>query len=822
MVRPMKFTLLVCLFVTLPLLAQYRQPNAAELRLGIERLAVTGSVLYIAAHPDDENTALLSYFARGRMYRTGYLSITRGEGGQNALGTELGAALGVIRTQELLAARQVDGAEQFFTRAVDFGYSKSADEALRLWEKDSVLKDVVFVIRKFRPDIIITRFSPTQGGHGHHLASAVLAQEAFRLAGEATAFPEQFPAVTPWKAKRILFNHFRFGGANSNAQNQPSLKIDIGGYAPLLGRSFTELAGIGRTMHKSQAMGSPLTVGPAVNEFVVTDGAPAAADVMEGVDATWSRYPGGKKLLPLIKDVQRTFDAAAPHRCLPALASLRRALRALVGEPAAERAAAEVDRLMRGCAALLLEARSGRPSYERGDTLTVQFTAMNRTPEPLMLESVSAPDLGIAAVPRTMLKTGEPLRLSLSASVPADAPYSQPYWLAAPHTGYRYAAVAPALTGMPEGPAPMSLRVSVLIASEVVAFDVPVRYVWVDDVEGERTRTASVSPPVSVALLDKVAVDDRDGLMTAAVKVTALRDGVDGTVRLVLPVGWSSAPAKTFSLPKNGDEAVVRFFLRADSSAKAGRFTAEAVVNGAVYADQVRSIVYPHIPYQQIVEPAAGSVLKLDVRKAGQSVGYIMGAGDDVPAALEQLGYSVTLLSDADLQSGDLSRFDAVVAGIRAYNVRAELRRSNARLLEYASKGGTVVVQYQVMERGQTDDIAPFPMEVSRDRVSDETAPVTFVDAAHPLLNRPNRITAEDFNGWVQERGLYFIRSRDRMFEPVLSSGDPGEKPTDGGLLAAKVGKGHYVYTGLSFFRQLPAGVPGAYRLLANILSIGR
>jgi LmbE family N-acetylglucosaminyl deacetylase len=802
--------------------AQFHQPNAADLQIAVNTLPVLGSVLYVAAHPDDENTAFLSYCTKEKYYRTAYLSITRGEGGQNAIGMELGPDLGIIRTQELLAARRIDGAEQYFTRAIDFGYSKSPDETLRLWNKDSVLKDVVFVIRTFRPDVIITRFSPVQGGHGHHLASAILAQEAFKISGDPNVYPEQLRFVKPWKAKRILFNHFRFGNVASNTQNIPAIKIDVGTYNPLLGRSYTELAGISRTMHKSQAMGSSLNRGSSVNEFVVTDGAAAARDIMEGIDVTWNRIPNGKKIARLVNDIRQKFNPQHPDKSIPALVQLYATIQPINNDPLIERKMKDVESLIIACAGFSIEARSRTPEVTPGDSVQITMMMVNRSSVPVTVRSFYSSQLKINTATQRQLNNNEPFRMQLNSMIAHDEPFTQPYWLEHETAGYRYAVGNDALIGLAEDPPPFTIPVTVSIAHRMMMLHVPVRYTWVDDINGEQFRDLVVVPPVSVSIPEKTIIGNTAAPSQLNVRIKALRENVTGTLKITAPKEWQVGEEKKFSIPEKNREQHYTFSLRPDSAADNGQFLVSAVTSTGTHSQTVTAISYPHIPPQTELKPASGMLLNIDIKKHGRTVGYIMGAGDEVPKALRQMGYSVTMVNDDELRGGDLSKYDAIVAGIRSYNTREQLRLSHARLMEYVSNGGTYLVQYQVMERGITDNIAPYSMEITRDRVTDETAPVTFVDASHPVLQSPNVITANDFDGWVQERGLYFARTTDEHFQKIIACSDPAENPLTGGLLIAPYGKGHYIFTGLSFFRQLPAGVPGAYRIFSNLISIGK
>lgn len=804
--------------------AQFIQPDVGELRIRINKLSELGSVLYIAAHPDDENTALLSYFTKEKLYRTGYLSITRGEGGQNAIGSELGVELGVIRTQELLAARRIDGAEQFFTRAIDFGYSKSADETLRLWNKDSVLSDVVWVIRKFRPDIIITRFSPTQGGHGQHLASAILAQEAFRISGDPAVFPEQLRFVRPWKAKRILFNHFRYGGANSNPQNLSTIKIDVGAYNPLLGKSYTELAGISRSMHKSQAMGSSQNKGSSMNEFIVTDGMPAQSEVMEGINGTWNRFPGGSTIIPLVRDVRKSFNPEYPYKSIPALLKLNKALQKVNNDPLIQEKMNEVESLIRSCAGLWIEANARRDEYIPGDSVHISLSAVNRSPVAMKIGSIFSTQLNIDNSVSQPLKNNEPFQWEWKSVLPLTQRYTQPYWLAADPVRFRYATQDYAFIGSAENPSPLSIDVTLQVEKELMMFHVPVQFKWVDDIDGEKRRSVVIVPRVSVSISEKnIVCTPGSPAHTVNVSIRSNDQSVTGTVRLQLPNGWKCSPdAVEVRLSGTENAKEITFTLRPDSLAENGVLTALMQCGTESFSSEVKTIRYGHFPQQTLLETSGGKVLDIDLAVKGASVGYIMGAGDEVPNALRQMGYAVSLISDEELRSNNFSRYDAVIAGIRAYNTRTQLRQSHASLLKYVENGGTYIVQYQVLERGQTDDLGPYPMTISRERVTDEDATMTFIAPQHALLNVPNKITQQDFSGWVQERGLYFVNTWDSRYETIISCADPNEQQLAGSLLAAHYGKGHFIFTVLSFFRQLPAGVPGAYRLFANLVSFGK
>ncbi|HAP34668.1 MAG TPA: LmbE family protein, partial [Bacteroidetes bacterium] len=751
-------------------------------------------------------------------------SITRGEGGQNLVGSEQGTELGIIRTQELLAARRIDGAEQFFTRAIDFGFSKSSEEALRLWNKDSVLKDVVWVIRKYRPDIIITRFAPTQGGHGHHTASAILAQEAFAVSGDPNIFPEQLKNVQPWKAKRLLFNHFRFGGTNSNSTNIQTIKIDVGEFSPLLGKSFNEIAGISRTMHKSQGMGSSQNRGSNINEFVVSAGESAKNELFEGIDISWNRIPNGKKIAQSITEVQNKFVPQHAEKSIPALLKLYRSLQKINNDPLIDRKMDEIESIIQSCAGLWMEAKTKEMVYSPGDSIVITLSMLNRSNAKIVFASAFSEKLNINNTVQQPLKNNELLQLQLASIIPANERYSQPYFLASSPKNNRYSSSDDVLIGSPESPAPLSIAVSIIIENEPMMITLPIQYKWVDDLEGEKIKNIDILPPVSIGLEEKNIVVFSDSISKSVhVKVRAIDNAINGKVQLLLPTGWGCNPTKQMvSLKRKGDETVLQFFVWSTKQSKSGTFGANIEVDGKTYSSEQKTISYPHIIPQTVLENAEGKLIKFDLQTKGKLIGYIMGAGDQVPNALQQMGYTVQLISDDDLRNGNFTRFDAIVAGIRSYNTREQLRTSNNSLLQYVEQGGTYIVQYQTAAKGETDNIAPYRLELSRERVTNENAEMSCVKPDHALLNYPNIISAKDFEGWVQERGLYFASLWDDKYEKVFSCADPNEKSLQGSLLIAKYGKGNYIFTGLAFFRQLPAGVEGAYRLFANLLSVGK
>ncbi len=796
--------------------------SAGEVALALRRLLVVGNVLYVGAHPDDENTAMLSWLARGRLYRAAYLSLTRGDGGQNLIGSERGEQIGLIRTQELLAARRIDGAEQFFTRAIDFGYSKSPEESLSIWGREEVLSDVVRVIRTFRPDVIVTRF-PTNGdgGHGHHTASALLAEEAFRAAADPDRFPDQIArdGLAPWAARRLLWNAYRVKPEERAPKLPRLLEVDLGAYNPFLGRSYSEIAAESRSMHKSQGFGSAERRGTLVNYLEPRLGDAPASDPMDGIDTTWRRVPGGEKVIEPLERAVRAFRPDRPADVIPFLVEARRAMASLAPSPWVAAKRKELDETVRTAGGLWIEAIAERFAATPGSELPVSVVALNRSSAPVVLRRI---DLPWAAAPfegTTPLENNRPVKTDFAVRVPEAADETNPYWLDSPPAGGLFRVADPRAIGRPENPPALTARVTLEVSGEPIVFEVPVQHRSTDPVIGERYRPLEVTPKASLHLSAPVLFFANRSGREIGVTVRAGKKEVSGVATLKVPPGWAVSPARPFSLRSEGDEVLLRFTVTPPAGPAVGTARAEATVDGATFSHDLVRIDHAHIPPIALAPAAEARLVREDALVRAKRIGYVMGSGDEVPEALRQLGLEVVLLSDEELATAPLGRYDAIVAGVRAYNTRKRLAAVQSRLLDYVKEGGTFVVQYNTSQDLVVADTGPFPMKLSRDRVTVEEAPVRLLAPDHPLLSAPNRIGPRDFEGWVQERGLYYPGSWDERYEALLAMADPGEKETKGALLAARYGKGTFVYTGLAFFRQLPAGVPGAYRLFANLVS---
>lgn len=791
--------------------------DAASLQVLLDKLQVLGTVLYVAAHPDDENTAVLASFSQGAKVRAAYLSMTRGGGGQNLIGSELGEGLAAIRTQELLAARRLDGAEQYFTRCVDFGYSKTPEETLAVWGHDAALADVVWTIRKLRPDVIITRFSPDRGGtHGHHTASARLAREAFRAAADPRAFPEQLTRVKPWQARRILWNSYRPQAERDAMKPGAFLTLDVGRFDPLLGKSYAELAAESRSQHRSQGFGDVPARGSRVEFFEPLDGAEAPASFFEGVDLSWARVPGSEAVAGRLAQARQAYRPEDPSGALAFLLQAKAALDLVPPDPWVDVKRGELVEAIRAAAGLWAEAIVDRPAASPGETVSVAATLVSRlapgvTFRSLVLDGAELPE-GRLLEPNRPLAETRPLR------IPDTAPVTEPCWL-----GAGQAPPSP-LAGLPEAPA--AWRATFRLEAQGVPFElsVPVQFRFRDPVLGERYRPFTVTPAVLVGLAEPVQVLGDASPRTLHLTVGAGGGPVSGRIRLKAPVGWSVSPAEApFELGAAGEEREFRATLVPPGKASEGFLEVQVVTAAGTFPARSRVLIdHPHIPVLTLFPPARARLVRLDLKRGGRRIGYVMGSGDDIPGTLRPLGYQVDLLSDEELAGADLSVYDAVVVGIRAFNTRPRLARLKDRLLDYVARGGTEVVLYTVEQGGVIQELGPYPFAVSRDRVTEEDAPVTLLAPAHPVLNVPNRITPEDFKGWIQERGLYFARDWDARYVPILGMADAGEPQSAGSLIVASHGKGHFVYTGLAFFRQLPDGVPGAYRLFANLLALKR
>lgn len=803
-----------------------------EILLNLKKANVLGSALYIAAHPDDENTIMLSWLAKERKVRTAYLSITRGDGGQNLIGTELSELLGLIRTQELLAARAIDGPEQYFTRANDFGFSKNTEETVQVWGKEAVLSDVVWRIRKQRPDVIICRFPPdARAGHGNHSASAVLAEEAFKLAADPSKFPEQLKYVKPWQAKRLVWNTFNFGTVAQTQKPVESewIQVDIGVYNPLLGKSYNEIAAESRSQHKSQGFGVPRGRGGRPEYLVHKAGEKAVKDVFDGIDLSWNRVKGGEAIGTTIQEAIKQFNPENPSAIVPLLVKAYKLTGNLEDAYWKEQKRKELEALIIACSGLYFEANSSDYAAAQGENVGVSISLVKRSSLPIQLDKIQLIGLGKDSTTTINLGDNELERFSFAVNIPKNQPLTQPYWLAEKkmHKGM-YTVNDQTLIGLPEKPADLQAAFTFKIADETFTFLSPIQYKYTDEIRGELYRSFEIRPEVTASISDKVYVFADNKAKTVEVTIKANKADMKGSVALDVPKGWRAEPSTIlFQFSNKYQEQKVTFNVSPTDISNTGASEGTMQVNiqtpNGTSNKGLLTVAYDHIPPQTLFPVSEAKLVKLDIKKKGTSIGYIAGAGDEVAAALRQIGFSVTMLTEKELNE-DLSKFDAIVVGVRAYNTEDRLKFYQKKLMDYVANGGNMLVQYQVNNNLQKlkDGIGPYPFTLSRDRVTVEEAEIRFLKPEHILLNQPNKITSKDFENWIQERGLYFPSEWDNHYEAILSSNDPNEKPLDGGMLYAQYGKGHYIFTGYAFFRQLPAGVSGAYRLIANLISVGK
>ncbi len=805
--------------------------TSADIYLQLKKLNVLGTVLYVAAHPDDENTRLLAWLSKDRLYRTGYLSITRGDGGQNLIGDEQGIDLGLIRTQELLSARRMDGAEQFFTRAYDFGFSKTTSEAFAKWNKEKILSDVVWIIRKFQPDIIITRFpEDARAGHGHHSGSAVLAHEAFRAAADPNRFPGQFKyGVQAWQAKRIVWNTFNFGNTNTTSEDQ--LKIDVGAYNPILGKGYGEIAAESRSQHKSQGFGVPASRGIQLEYFTPLEGSIAKTDIMDEVITSWAKVPGAEKVSAMIEDIIRNYSLSKPELSVPALVELYKTLLQLPESTWKIKKLEETSRIIEQCSGLWLEATTSNEYAVQGDSIRISISINNRGGAAAQVVKVIAD--GMDSVLNQTLVKNKNYNFIKPVFVPLDKAISQPYWMEQKMEEGSFVVDDQKLIGMPQNNASYLVDFDLIIEGQPMRFSKPVQYKYTDPVRGELYQPLVVVPSVAISTDPSIVIFHRNENQKADItlRVKAHRNFSNYSIKVTerMRTQQNSQTDTSFNLARGLTKDYLfsinnslfkeqdQDYVQAFTELKNGKEGQPAYLN-------VTSIKYDHIPHIHYFYQDAIKVLNMDLKTVGKKIGYIEGAGDKVNIALQQMGYEVTVLKEKDLTPGYLKQFDVIITGVRAYNVNEFMAAKYEVLMNYVKEGGNLVAQYSTNNfiSNVRSKIGPYPFTISRNRVTDEKATVKILLPEHAVLNYPNKITTADFDGWLQERSIYNADQLDIAYETHLSMADPGEDEQKGSLIIANYGKGKFVYTGLVFFRELPAGIPGAYRLLANIIALNQ
>ncbi|RXG22418.1 PIG-L family deacetylase [Leeuwenhoekiella aequorea] len=825
----MRFLIALICCLTWQLQAQKpKKPSSSEIYEQIKGLNFLGSALYVAAHPDDENTAMISYLANTLHARTGYLALTRGDGGQNLIGPEIRELLGVIRTQELLAARRTDGGEQRFTRANDFGYSKNPEETLEFWERDQVLSDVVWAIRNFKPDVVINRFDHRSPGttHGHHTTSAMLSVEAFELANDITRYSDQLELTDAWQPKRLFFNtsYWFYGSqdAFNKADKSNLVKVDVGSFYPAFGLSNTEISALSRSQHKSQGFGNTGTRGNQIEYLELLKGEyPHNGNLFEGIDTSWNRLSDGEAVGTILNAVEKNYDFKNPAASLPDLLNAYQLITKLEDKHWRELKSLEIIEIIKACAGLYIETATSQQTATANQKLALQIEAINRSEYPITLESITLlPSEKTIAISQNLNFN---TRYSKSVEIIlAEATLTTAYWLTKEGTEGMYAVADQQLIGLAETPKKNKAIFNFRIDGMLIPITTDLIYKYNDRVNGEVYEPFEIVPKASVEIKEPVVIFPTTESKVITTNITAYTSNINGIVSLQVPENWKVSEPQKISISNKGETKSLKFTITPPKNASEGILQPIIKIDGTDISTKVVTIDYDHIPLQTLVLPSKNKLVRLDIAKKGDYIGYIAGAGDAIPESLTEIGYQVAQLNVSEITKEKLIQFDAVVMGVRAYNILDELKYKQSLLLDYVTNGGTMIVQYNTSRGFDFENLGPYPLHLSSDRVTDERAEITILDPNAEILNYPNKITSKDFEGWVQERGLYFPNQWDAAYKPILSMHDKDEESSEGSLLIAQYGKGHYIYTGLSFFRELPAGVSGAFRLFANMLSVGK
>lgn len=814
--------LILLALLALPALSQQR--NAAQLGEDLKKLKVLGSVLHVAAHPDDESTHMLTWFAQQQHWETNYFACTRGDGGQNLIGDEQGVPLGLIRTQELLAARRIDGANQYFSRAFDFGFSKSTDEALGFWDKNLILSDLVWVIRKTRPDIIFTRFPPdARAGHGHHSASSALAIEAYKAAADPNMFPEQLKqGVNVWQAKRLLWNTFRFPGSSGNSTISDSqFKVDIGDFLPFLGQSTGELAAHSRSQHKSQGFGFAVDRGRSTEYFATLGGDAPKEFLWDGVDATWNRV--NPSIDVLINPIVTSYNPEKPYASIPALIGLKKSIKALPASSWTQKKIAEIDAWVVQAAGIYLGATTTQGIIATGEKLNIKTEFIVRAP--ISVEDVK---LSFAGIDTTLSgKIQAYKKYPFNRTITVSAAITQPYWIQQTKATGHFNVSDQQKIGQAKVDPAYTAKAIFHIQGEEFSVEKPVQELIIDPVKGEILSPITISPKTIFSLSSNVVLLPKGSkvVKTLQISITAMAALKPGTID-VKTNGTSIAliPLKEGMKAGEKREWPISF---TEASLKEGKLTSNLQLHIASGNDhwvdslEIQTIEYAHIPTQRYFAPVNLSLLHIDFVKKGNRLGYIKGAGDKVPEGLKQMGYEIDFLSEKDLTAINLKKYDVVITGVRAYNTNDYWANAYPEIMKYIENGGNYVVQYNTASflGPMKSSMSPYPLQVTRNRITKEEAKPVFLQPNHAVFNSPNKISEADFSDWIQERSIYTAETNDTHFEFPLGFSDPNEAENKGNIAITKYGKGQYIYTGLVFFREIPSGVPGAWRLFANLLA---
>lgn len=819
---------LILFFIPLFIFSQKPQkPNAVQIFHQIEKLNVLASVLYVAAHPDDENTRMIAYFANDIKAHTGYLSLTRGDGGQNLIGTELREALGYIRTHELIEARKIDGGVQYFTRANDFGYSKVPDETLKIWSKAQVIEDMIYVIRKHQPDIIINRFDHRSPGttHGHHTASAQLAMEIFEQVSDKTSFPKQLELVKLANPKRLFFNTswWFFGGRDKfeKADKSKLYPFNIGGFYASLGLSNQEIAALSRSQHQSQGFGSTGTRGDDIEYLELLKGDfTTNKNVFEGIDTSWNRLKNGEFIGKKVAEIIKQYDFTTPAKSLNQLLEVRQLISQLEDSFWKNKKTEEVNQIIYEVSGLYLEGVSDKDYYTAGETINLKIEAINRSAATITLKNISI-NGDKSELSNENLNFNSPVYKEITHKISSSESFTNPYWLnEKPEVGM-FTVKDQNLIGLPENPSKFSIQFDLEVNGVPITYKKPMVYKFNSPQFGETYKPIRIVPEVSLSFNENIQILKKGIAKKVAIKVKSFQKNLSGRLKLVASENIATIP-ESFIVKAldNNEEVDYVFEIKSNKNQLEENITASFETENTTNSQFVKTIVYSHIPILQMVETAQSTVKVVDIKSTPKIIGYIMGAGDELPKYLSDIGYEVKNLLLDDITEKQLENMATIVVGIRAYNTLNNMNAKQKILFEHVKKGNNLIVQYNTLGKLTVDQLAPYMLKISRDRVTEEDAQVTFLAPDHPILNEPNKISKTDFDGWSQEQGLYYPNEWASEFVPILESSDVGEPPKKGALLVAKYGKGYYIYTGLSFFRQIPAGVVGAYRLLTNMIEL--
>lgn len=821
-----KFLLSFCCF-GLIFSQQHKQLNPSEIFHEIKKLEVLASVLYLAAHPDDENTKVLSYFANDLKANTAYLSLTRGDGGQNLIGNELRELLGVIRTQELLKARQVDGAQQFFSRANDFGYSKEPTETLNIWDQTTVKEDIAYVVRTFKPDIIINRFNhrTPRTTHGHHTASAMLMVDLFEQVGLTTYFPEQAKSIGTWQPKHLFFNTswWFYGGREQfqKADKSNLVGINAGKFIRELGASNQEIASKSRSQHQSQGFGSAAQRGDDIEYLELIKGnMPQNKDLFEGIDISWNRVKNGSKIKILVENIIATFQHQNPEASLPKLLEAYQLINQINDYYWKNIKLKDLKNIIHQILCLVAEATTQEPFATHLDQVNLRLEFISRSSTKASIKEAKLLFNEQVILENLALTPNEPYQETISFTVPNNLAFNSPHWLKNNYTEGMYNTNTPESV-MPEIPTAMQMQYVVDLNGVPLNFTTPITYKFTDRVRGELYEPFVITPKISLSWAESVTLFADNKPKEVAVNVTSYKDKLTGKLKINYDKTLWSVQPESIEINQLSKQASTTFqFQVSPLKTAVSEFPTLNFedIYGQNFEHTLQKINYQHIPHQYVMLKAKTKWSSENIKIGKQKIAYIMGAGDEVPNNLSMMGYDVSVVNAADLNETNVKAFDVFITGIRAYNTDRALVQKQALLLEAVSHGKKMIVQYNTSDV-LSRNIGPFPFRISRDRVTEEDAPITFLAPNHPVMHQPNQLTTKDFDGWVQERGLYFPDEWDARYTPILAANDKDESPKNGMLLIAKHGKGHFIYTGISFFRQLPAGVEGAYKLMSNLIS---